>query len=283
MAYLSRNQHKLLSERTGIALYTRDKSLVEKIVVHYGDGETPKTEKREKELIKAYDNWHKTKGWGGLGYNLIVGPVTGNVYEGRGLDRVGAHATGHNTNSVGVCVVGGKDNLTPMAKKGLQEAYKIITEWRGKELPQVGHMDVGNTDCPGPELYAWVIAGGMATGTSLPSLIQPNQTLEVDGYFGPASTRRLQSLLCTPVDGYFSNQSINSKRYHDRMTTIRYGVGGSTAIKALQRKLNVVADGYFGPNTIRTLQSKLGVVADSYAGPLTIKAWQKKLNSGKVF
>lgn len=116
-----------------------------------------------------------------------------------------------------------------------------------------------------------------STTTSTPS------RLSVDGHFGPASTRKLQSLLKTTQDGNFSGQSSASRKYHVRMNTMRYGGGGSTAIRALQKRLGTTADGLFGPNTIKALQRKLKVSADGYAGNNTVKAWQRKLNAGKVF
>ena len=118
-------------------------------------------------------------------------------------------------------------------------------------------------------------------GSSTPT--STSSKLSVDGQFGPASTRKLQSLLGTHQDGTFSGQASSSKQYHVRMNTMRYGSGGSTAIRALQKRLGTTADGLFGPNTIKALQRKLGTTPDGYAGNNTVKAWQRKLNAGKVF
>lgn len=41
-----------------------------------------------------------TNGWNDIGYSFLVGE-DGNVYEGRGFDRVGAHTLGHNTVALG--------------------------------------------------------------------------------------------------------------------------------------------------------------------------------------
>jgi peptidoglycan recognition protein len=45
------------------------------------------------------------KGYSDISYSFLVGE-DGNVYEGRGWDRVGGHATGHNTDSIGICFFG---------------------------------------------------------------------------------------------------------------------------------------------------------------------------------
>ena len=39
-------------------------------------------------------------GWSDIGYNFLVGE-DGNIYEGRGWGKVGAHARGHNSDSIG--------------------------------------------------------------------------------------------------------------------------------------------------------------------------------------
>lgn len=41
-----------------------------------------------------------SNGWDDIGYSFIVGE-DGNVYEGRGWRRVGAHAPNYNSNSIG--------------------------------------------------------------------------------------------------------------------------------------------------------------------------------------
>ena len=54
------------------------------------------------------DRWHREKGWLKIGYHLVI-TRDGTLELGRDLDEVGAHAYGHNANSVGVCMVGGID------------------------------------------------------------------------------------------------------------------------------------------------------------------------------
>jgi N-acetylmuramoyl-L-alanine amidase len=46
-----------------------------------------------------------TNGWLDIGYNFVVGE-DGNVYEGRGWTRVGAHAVNWNSRSIGIAVIG---------------------------------------------------------------------------------------------------------------------------------------------------------------------------------
>lgn len=59
--------------------------------------------------------WHKDKGWSDIGYHYVI-RRNGVIEHGRDLDHdgnvdeeVGAHAAGFNSNSLGICLIGGTD------------------------------------------------------------------------------------------------------------------------------------------------------------------------------
>lgn len=52
---------------------------------------------------------HKAKGWSDIGYHYVV-RLDGTIEEGRDIDIIGAHVSGHNKYSIGVVYVGGLDN-----------------------------------------------------------------------------------------------------------------------------------------------------------------------------
>ena len=57
-------------------------------------------------VVRSYQNMHLDENhWEDIGYQFLVGE-DGNVYEGRGWERMGAHAPGYNTQSIGICVIG---------------------------------------------------------------------------------------------------------------------------------------------------------------------------------
>lgn len=247
-----------LKTRTGIALYTRKPSQVDRFIVHHGASKTPTTAAEELSTLRGYDNYHYSKGWGGIGYNLAVGPVTGNVYEARGLDRVGAHATGQNTRSVGVVVLG-NDPLTAKAKEGLKKAYQIANGWAGKTLTPSGHRDHASTNCPGPKVYQWLKSGGLSTPapTTPTTPTKPvKQTLVVDGYWGPATTRALQQINRTPIDGVVSSQPTSNKHLLGGVSGWEFSSRpkGSLLIRKMQKAFKVSQDGFFGPQSIRGMQ-----------------------------
>jgi N-acetylmuramoyl-L-alanine amidase len=53
--------------------------------------------------------WHISRGFGGIGYHFVI-RRNGALEAGRPLEDIGAHVAGHNSNSVGVCMVGGLDD-----------------------------------------------------------------------------------------------------------------------------------------------------------------------------
>lgn len=52
--------------------------------------------------------WHKQRGFRDVGYHYII-RLNGKIEHGRPLDEWGAHAKGYNSNSIGICYIGGTD------------------------------------------------------------------------------------------------------------------------------------------------------------------------------
>ena len=110
--------------------------------------------------------------------------------------------------------------------------------------------------------------------------------MTVDGYWGTATTRRLQEVLGTPTDGVVSSQAVSWQAKNPGLTSGWDWVSdslatGSTVIEALQQRLGVTADGLIGTNTIMALQAHFGTVQD---GSITessscVTALQKALNN----
>lgn len=110
--------------------------------------------------------------------------------------------------------------------------------------------------------------------------------LEVDGYFGSATVKRLQECLGTTIDGVVSGQD-----YRD-MAAIggrpsgawQIGSGGSQMVAALQKIVGANRDGYFGPSTCKALQSYLGTAVDGVVSKPSqmVMALQRRLNNGSL-
>jgi hypothetical protein len=136
-------------------------------------------------ILRSMYAYHAvSRGWGDIGYNVIVDKF-GRAWEGRsgGLAStvVGAHAGGFNTGTFGVSMLGNYDVVTPPA--AMLETVSAVIAWklslygvdpRGTTtltsggggtakyaagvkvtLPTVfGHRDVGATACPGRYVYS---------------------------------------------------------------------------------------------------------------------------------
>lgn len=105
-----------------------------------------------------FDEWHKAKGWDGVGYDFVIGNGTD---TGDGAlettfrwreQRDGAHAKGWNDLAIGICLVGNFEETDPTPKQ--RETLVRLLRWlmRRFSIPKervVGHGAVGTTACPG--------------------------------------------------------------------------------------------------------------------------------------
>ncbi len=134
-------------------------------------------------------------------------------------------------------------------------------------------------------------ASGSAAGTSKPAESKPaastfkpaaSEQLKVDGWWGKDTTKRLQRIFKTPVDGIVSNQDPAQKKYLLRADSESWdfkGTGnGSDLIGAMQRYVGEKDDGFMGKKTIMAWQKKLGVTVDGYMGENAVEALQKWAN-----
>ena len=60
--------------------------------------------------LSEVDQWHRQRGWKGIGYHYLI-RLDGTVEHGRPEAEIGAHCQNHNEHSIGICYVGGLDNL----------------------------------------------------------------------------------------------------------------------------------------------------------------------------
>lgn len=121
---------------------------ITKIIVHCAD--TP-----EGRDDKAADirRWHKERGFNDIGYHYVV-DLDGTIEPGRDVTIAGAHTTGHNADSIGVCYIGGadtdmkpKDTRTDEQKTALRLLLKyLVQKYPGAKI--YGHRDFANKSCP---------------------------------------------------------------------------------------------------------------------------------------
>lgn len=205
-------------------------------VVHHSEGPIGQTP-------RAIQDFHMdVRGWADIGYNFLV-DHRGRVYEGRGWLVVGAHATGHNTTGIGVCVIGrdGPD-ITAAARTSVRWLYDLACRSAGRTLAQRGHGDLMGTDCPGGVLRAWVHAGMPSPGA--PPGPGPDTWTETLMRTLPTLRRGATGEDVQTV------QALLRARSHPEVTMDgSYGPITETAVKAVQRWGHVADDGIVGPTT----------------------------------
>ena len=104
--------------------------------------------------VSDINKWHKERGFDEIGYHYVI-YLDGSIHEGRDITKVGAHCTGHNSKSIGICYIGGvakdgktsKDTRTPEQKKSL---LKLLKELKAvyPNAKIYGHRDFAKKDCP---------------------------------------------------------------------------------------------------------------------------------------
>lgn len=109
-------------------------------------------------------------------------------------------------------------------------------------------------------------AGGWINPNSSSGSSTAKATLKVDGYWGTSTTKRLQQIFKTTVDGKVSNQFATYKAQNPGLDSgwewESNPSGYSPLIKAIQKKVGVSQDGHIGPNTIKGIQRWMGTTQD---------------------
>jgi len=120
---------------------------------------------------KEIRQWHKNQGWQDIGYHYVI-RRDGKVERGRAENLVGSHVAGRNSNSVGVCMVGGvsqkdikpENNFTPAQFASLKTLLKMLAD-KYKGAVVLGHRDFPKVSkaCPSFDAIAWAKKEGLPT------------------------------------------------------------------------------------------------------------------------
>jgi N-acetylmuramoyl-L-alanine amidase len=97
--------------------------------------------------------WHLDKGWSDIGYHYVI-ELDGSYGIGRDENTVGAHVKGINTNSIGICYIGGVDKeMNPLDTRTLEqkESLEILIKHLMLKYPDAelcGHNEFSSKACP---------------------------------------------------------------------------------------------------------------------------------------
>ena len=111
------------------------------------------------------ERWHRARGFFGIGYHYVI-RRDGTLETGRPIEKIGAHAEGHNANSIGICLVGGIND-----KNGRPECNYTKEQWtklnwlvtslekRYTKAKIIGHNQIANKACPCFSVQKWLKNG----------------------------------------------------------------------------------------------------------------------------
>ncbi|MBP3222668.1 MAG: cell wall-binding repeat-containing protein [Actinomycetaceae bacterium] len=171
------------SPNASLMTWTPQYAAFQGVIIHHTAGTNNYTQAQVPNIIRGIYNYHaSTKGWGDIGYNVLIDKYGGR-WEGRAGTLtssptqmvVGGHAQPRNTNTMGISVMGDYSSLTPSTT--IINSIIDVAAWKfseaginpnstspltipttsstmkssaGKALPRiVGHKDVNSTACPG--------------------------------------------------------------------------------------------------------------------------------------
>lgn len=103
--------------------------------------------------VADVDRWHRARGWRGIGYHYVI-YRDGSIHTGRPICETGAHCSGHNTHSIGICYIGGlsiegkpKDTRTSEQREAMRSLIKHLKQ-KFPEASIHGHREYTNKACP---------------------------------------------------------------------------------------------------------------------------------------
>lgn len=139
---------------------------IDEIIIHCSDSPEGRNDKAE-DIRK----WHKQRGFNDIGYHYVI-DLDGTVEQGRPIEQAGAHCTGHNAHSIGICYIGGaywrdgvnakgkpikgkdgkavlipKDTRTILQRMAMKELVAQLRE-QFPEATVHGHREFANKACP---------------------------------------------------------------------------------------------------------------------------------------
>lgn len=223
-------------------------------------------------------SWHLGNGWEGAGYHFLV-RKDGKIYRMRPEEKIGAHASGSNYNSIGICFEGNFE-VEEMPAVQVQSGKELVAYLKNKYgINKVqGHRDVNKTSCPGKNFKFNEIANGQTPAENGQNTAEsPVES----GYSYKEFVGDVQKAIGAKVDKIAGPETLSKT-----VTVSRYINNMHAVIKPIQKYLYLLgytevgeADGIAGikfDTAVKHFQRDNGCVVD---GEITArnKTWKKLL------
>jgi N-acetylmuramoyl-L-alanine amidase len=86
-------------------VFVKPKRWINRVYIHCTDSDAIGSNYERQQLVKVVDQWHKARGWSGIGYHFIVDKL-GNIMAGRDIEKIPAAQVGRNIASIAICLHG---------------------------------------------------------------------------------------------------------------------------------------------------------------------------------
>lgn len=125
-------------------------SQIDEIIVHHTAGPINQTIDTIARYHVEPGNHICTEGCPGIAYHFMI-DAGGTAYQVNDLEAVSFHASGHNTRSIGISMIGTFDELSPSSAQyaTLIRLIRWLNKKLGRELSIHGHREFANKSCPG--------------------------------------------------------------------------------------------------------------------------------------
>lgn len=126
------------------------------------------SESRVNRKIDEMRRWHvQGNGWRDIGYHFAI-DRNGDTGIGRPIGEVGAHVRGHNTGTIGICLLGGHgasadDQFSDHFTQAQDSALRDLIDELKRDFPTInrvtGHNEYAAKACPGFRVNLWLPKG----------------------------------------------------------------------------------------------------------------------------
>lgn len=253
-----------------------NRSATNRIILHHAEATSCTPEQ--------IHQWHLANGWSGAGYHFLV-RKSGEVFRLRPEGKVGAHASGANSDSIGICFEGRYQSET-MPQAQIDAGRELVAYLKGKYgvSKVLRHKDVCSTDCPGANFPFDAIASGTASN---PAANKPAPAPKPAAKPATSGQQWIRDLQAECNRQGFSKQEVDGIAGPNTLAgcpTLRKGAKGNIT-RIVQKRLislgysvgSFGADGSFGAGTlagVKAFQRACGLAVDGIVGRNT---WRKLL------
>lgn len=181
--------------------------------------------------------WHLGNGWSGIGYHFVV-RKDGTIERGRPLEAVGAHCTGQNADSIGICFEGDftSEKMSQVQIKAGQDLISYLRNLYGTKIRICKHSDLYATSCPGKNFPFDEIVKKVFT--------KPLPVIPSKGYFEPGDSGK-EVVKMKVFLNWWGNFGLSEKANEKN----KIGEKTVNAIMEFQKRHGLIADGLWGKLT----------------------------------